>query len=103
MWASLNGTVRRAIQSESKRCNTRMRAGKGVCQEVRAGLEVDESCYRRERAEYQEHMARRREKARVEHELKDAVASMQRARKGQRSAEAVATVMEDVKAFRSIC
>ena len=44
-------------------------------------------------------MERKREKARVEHELKDAVAKLQRARKEHRSAEAVVTAMEEVKAY----
>ena len=36
--ASLTDTVRRAMHSESKLFDTRMRADMGVCQEVRAGL-----------------------------------------------------------------
>ena len=59
--ASLHNTVNRVIRSETKRFNTRMRADKGVCQEVRAGLEAEEACYRRARVEFQEHMERHRE------------------------------------------
>ena len=76
-----------------------MRADKGGCQEVRAGLEAEEAYYRRARVEFQEHMERNREKDRVKHELKDAVAKLQRAHKEQRSAEAVVTAMEEVKAY----
>ncbi len=76
-----------------------MRADKGVCQEVRAGLEAEEAAYRRARLDFQEHMERKREKARVEDEIKDAVAKLKRARKEQRSAEAVVTAMEEVKAY----
>ena len=43
-------------------------------------------------------MERKREKARVERELKDAVANLQKARIEQRNAEAVVTAMEEVKA-----
>ncbi len=97
--ASLNDTVSRVIHSESKRFNARMRADKGVYQEVHAGLEAEEACYRRARLDFQEHMERKREKARVEDEIKDAVAKMKRARKEQRSAEAVVTAMAEVKAY----
>ena len=97
--ASLNDTVNRVIHSESKRFSTRMRADQGVCQELRAGLEAEEACYRRARVEFQEHMERKRETGRVKHELKDALAKLQTARKEQRSAEAVVTAMEAVKAY----
>jgi len=97
--ASLNDTVTRVIHTESKRFNTRMRADQGGCQELRAGLDAEEACYRRARVEFQEHMERKRETGRVKHELKDAVAKLQRARKEQRSAEAVVTAMEEVKAY----
>ena len=65
--ASLNNTVNRVIHAESKRFYTRMRADEGVCREVRAGLEAEETCYRRARVEFQEHMERNREKERVKH------------------------------------
>ena len=97
--ASLNDTVTRVIHTESKRFNTRMRADQGVCQELQAGLDAEEAYYRRERVEFQEHMERKRETGRVKHELKDALAKLQRARKEQRSAEAVVTAMEEVKAY----
>ena len=97
--ASLNDTVRRVIHTEIKRFNERMRADKGVCQELRAGLEAEEACYRRARVEFQEHMERKREKERVKRELMDAVAKLQRARKEQRSAEAVVAAMEEAKAY----
>ena len=64
---------------------------------MRAGLEAEEAVYRRGRLEFQEHMQQKREKARVENELKEAKASLQRARKEQRDAEAVVTAMEEVK------
>ena len=44
-------------------------------------------------------MGRRREKARVEHELKHAVATLKRTREDQRRAEAVVTAMEEVKVY----
>jgi hypothetical protein len=66
---------------------------------MRAGLEAEEAVYRRGRLEFQEHMQQKREKARVENELKEAKASLQRARKEQRDAEAVVTAMEEVKVY----
>jgi len=66
---------------------------------MRAGLEAEEAVYRRGRLEFQEHMQQKRERARVENELKEAKASLQRARKEQRDAEAVVTVMEEVKVY----
>ena len=65
--------------------------------EMRAGLEAEEAVYRRGRLEFQEYMKQKREKKRVENELKEAKASLQRARKEQRDAEAVVTAMEEVK------
>ena len=44
-------------------------------------------------------MQQKRAKARVEHELKEAKAKLQRARKEQRDAEAVVTAMEEVKVY----
>ena len=70
-----------------------------LLKEMRAGLEAEEAVYRRGRLEFQEHMQQKREKARVENELKEAKASLQRARKEQRDAEAVVTVMEEVKVY----
>ena len=68
-----------------------------LLKEMRAGLEAEEAVYRRGRLEFQEHMQQKREKKRVENELKEAKASLQRARKEQRDAEAVVTAMEEVK------
>ena len=99
MGASLTDTVNHVIHSENKRFNTMMRADKAVCQEVRATVEAEEAYFRRERLEWQEHMERKRETARVKHELKDAVAKLRKARKEQRSAEAVVTAMEEVKVY----
>ena len=76
-----------------------MRADKAVCQEVRAGVGAEEAFFRRERVEWQEHMERKREKERVRHELKEAVAKLNRARKDQRRAEAMVAAMQDVKAY----
>ena len=97
--ASLKDTVNRVIHSENKRFNTRMRADDRVCQEVRAGLEAEETCFRRARVEFQAHMELKREKQRVKHELKEAVDKLKRARKEQRSAETVVGAMEEVKAY----
>ena len=66
---------------------------------MRAGLEAEEAISSRGRLEFQEHMQEKREKARVENELKEAKASLQRARKEQRDAEAVATAMGEVKVY----
>ena len=99
MGASLNDTLNRVIHFESKRFKPRMQTDPGVCQELRAGLEAEETCYRRARVEFQEHMERKRAKERVKHELKDAVAKLQLARKEQRSAEAVVAAMEEVKVY----
>ena len=44
-------------------------------------------------------MQQKREKARVNHELKEATAKLSRARKAQREAEAVVTAMEAAKAY----
>lgn len=66
---------------------------------MRAGLEAEEAVYRRGRLECQEHVQQKRETARVENELKEAKASLQRARKEQRDAEAVVTAMEEVKVY----
>jgi len=63
---SLSDTASRVIHSEIKRFNTKMGADKEVRQEVRAGLEAEEAHYRRARVEFQEHMERKREKARVQ-------------------------------------
>ena len=68
-----------------------------LLKEMRAGLEAEEAVYRRGRLEFQEYMKQKREKKRVENELKEAKASLQRARKEQRDAEAVVTAMEEVK------
>ena len=68
-----------------------------LLKEMRAGLEAEEAVYRRGRLEFQEYMQQKREKKRVENELKEAKASLQRARKEQRDAEAVVTAMEEVK------
>ena len=66
---------------------------------MRAGVEAEEAIYRRGRLEFQEHMQQKREKARVANELKEAKASLQRARKEQRDAEAVVTAMEEVNVY----
>ena len=68
-----------------------------LLKEMRAGLEAEEAVYRRGRLEFQEYMKQKREKKRVENELKEAKASLQRTRKEQRDAEAVVTAMEEVK------
>ena len=70
-----------------------------LLKEMRAGLEAEEAVYRRGRLEFQEYMKQKREKKRVENEFKEAKASLQRARKEQRDAEAVVTAMEEVKVY----
>ena len=60
-----------------------------MCQEVRAGLEAEEASFRRARVEFRDHTGRVREHARARHELKAAVAKLQRARTDQHSADAV--------------
>ena len=97
--ASLLDTVGRVMHTETKRFNILMRGDEKVLQEMRAGLEAEEAMYRRGRREFQEHMQQKREKARVEHALKEATAKLHRARKEQREAEAVVTAREEVKAY----
>ena len=99
MRVALLDTVSRVMHHETKRINGVMRSEENVLQEMRKGLEAEEATYRRERLEFQEHMQQKREKARVENELKEAKASLQRARKEQRDAEAVVTAMEEVKVY----
>ena len=92
-------TVNRVMNTETKRFTTIMRCEENVVQEMHAGLKAEEALYRRERLEFQEHMQQRKEKARVERELKEATASLQKARKEQRNAEAMVMAMEEVKCF----
>ena len=87
------------MHAESKRFTARMRGNEQVEQEMRAGLEAEEARFRRDRLEFQEHMQQKKEKARVERELKEATASLQKARKEQRNAEAMVMAMEEVKYF----
>ena len=97
--ASMLDTVSRVMHTETKRFNTLMRGEEKVHQEMRAALEAEEAIYRRDRLEFQEHMQQKREKARVNHELKEATAKLCRAPKAQREAEAVVTAMEAAKAY----
>ena len=92
-------TGRRVMHTETKRFNTLMRGEEKVHQEMRAALEAEEAIDHRDRLEFQEHMQQKREKARVNHELKEATAKLSRARKAQREAEAVVTAMEAAKAY----
>ena len=92
-------TVNRVMHTETKRFTARARGDEKVFQEMRAGLEAEEAKYSRDRLEFQEHMQQKREKARVENELKEAKAKLQRARTEQRAAEAVVTAMEEVKVY----
>ena len=96
---SLRDTLSRVMHNETKRFNTLMRCDDTVLKEMRAGLEAEEEQYRRERLEFQEHMQQRREKARVEHELKEAKSQLQRARKEQREAEAMVMASQEVRAY----
>ena len=69
-------TVSRVMHAEAKRFTTRMRDDENVLQEMRAGLEAEEAMHRRERLEFHEHMQQKRERARDEHELKEATANL---------------------------
>lgn len=53
----------------TKRFTTLMRGDENVLQEMRAGLEVEEAIYRRDRVEFQAHMQQQRGRARVEQPL----------------------------------
>ena len=99
MGASLRDTVSRVMETETRRFARLLREDDTVLQEMRAGLDAEEAQYHRQRLEFQEHMQQKRAKARVEHELKEAKAKLQRARKEQRDAEAVVTAMEEVKVY----
>ena len=99
MGASLKDTVSRVMHMETKRIATRMRGDERVYQDLRTWLEAEEESFRRERLAFQEHMQRKREQARVEHELQEARAELQNARKHQRAAEVAVTAMEAMKAY----
>ena len=91
--------VSRVTPAETQRFTTRLRGDENVLQEMRAGLEAEEAIYRRERLEFHEHMQQKRETARVEHGLKEAMANLQRARTEQRDAEAVVSAIEEVRVY----
>ena len=99
MGASLRNTVARVLHRESKGFREQLRGDAAVAAELRATAEAEEALQRKRRAEFQEQMQQRREKLRIERELKEAQTDLRKARKDLKDIDAVVTAKEACKAY----
>ena len=76
--ASLTDTLNRVMHMETKRFNKRNRTDPAVQQEMKALIDAEETKFRRDRADLQEHMRQTKERDRARRELAEVTAQLKK-------------------------
>ena len=96
---SLQNTVSSVIQIETKRLAANKKVNTTVAKELMQDFQAEEATFRIKRIQHQEQMTLRREKTAAMLALKEADASLKKARKDQKRVEKATAAMASAKAF----